>query len=139
MALPVLLPTAALQETFAGVTYHIEGELVPVLHLELNAVPIYFEHHILLCVVEGSCRTHRPEIVQGRIQADVRMRMYSTFWENSCTRSASENPSSFRKQSFMSIQRWYISHRKPVGGPGYPRSRSASRDLHFVLLVRKSL
>jgi uncharacterized protein (AIM24 family) len=48
MAVPVLLPTAALQESFAGVTYHIEGELVPVLHLELDAVPVYFEHHILL-------------------------------------------------------------------------------------------
>ena len=33
---------------FAGVTYHVEGELVPVLHLELSAMPVYFEHHILL-------------------------------------------------------------------------------------------
>jgi uncharacterized protein (AIM24 family) len=48
MAVPVLLPTAALQETFAGVTYHVEGELVPVLHLELDELPVYFEHHILL-------------------------------------------------------------------------------------------
>jgi uncharacterized protein (AIM24 family) len=48
MAVPTLLPTAASQETFAGVTYHIDGELVPVLHLELDEVPIYFEHHILL-------------------------------------------------------------------------------------------
>ena len=37
-----------MEETFAGVTYHIEGELVPALHIELSEVPIYFEHHILL-------------------------------------------------------------------------------------------
>ncbi len=48
MAVPVQLPTAARDESFAGLTYHIEGELVPVLHLELNGVPVYFEHHILL-------------------------------------------------------------------------------------------
>jgi uncharacterized protein (AIM24 family) len=42
------MPTAARDETYAGVTYHLEGELVPVLHLELGAVPVYFEHHILL-------------------------------------------------------------------------------------------
>jgi uncharacterized protein (AIM24 family) len=48
MAVPVLLPTAAIDESFAGVTYHIEGELVPVLHLQLDQVPVYFEHHILL-------------------------------------------------------------------------------------------
>jgi uncharacterized protein (AIM24 family) len=48
MALPVQLPSAAKDETFGGVTYHIEGELVPVLHVVLTAVPIYFEHHILL-------------------------------------------------------------------------------------------
>ena len=48
MAVPTLLPTAARDETFGGVTYHIEGELVPVLHLELGTLPVYFEHHILL-------------------------------------------------------------------------------------------
>jgi uncharacterized protein (AIM24 family) len=48
MAVPVLLPTAAIQETFAGLTYHVEGELVPVLYLELGTGPVYFEHHILL-------------------------------------------------------------------------------------------
>ena len=36
MPIPVLRPTAARAETFAGVTYHIEGELVPVLHVELS-------------------------------------------------------------------------------------------------------
>ncbi|HET9284614.1 MAG TPA: AIM24 family protein [Candidatus Angelobacter sp.] len=48
MAVPVLRPTNACDETFGGVTYHIQGELVPVLHIELGAVPVFFEHHILL-------------------------------------------------------------------------------------------
>jgi uncharacterized protein (AIM24 family) len=48
LPIPVLRPTAARDEKFAGVTYHVEGELVPVLHLELSSVPVYFEHHILL-------------------------------------------------------------------------------------------
>ncbi len=34
MVVPVRLPTAAREETYGGVTYHIEGELVPVLHIE---------------------------------------------------------------------------------------------------------
>jgi uncharacterized protein (AIM24 family) len=45
---PVLKPTIARNETFAGVTYHIEGDLVPVLRLELDNIPVYFEHYILL-------------------------------------------------------------------------------------------
>jgi uncharacterized protein (AIM24 family) len=45
---PRLLPTRAVAETFGGVTYRIEGELVPVLAVELSTTPIYFEHHILL-------------------------------------------------------------------------------------------
>lgn len=48
MAVPVLLPTAARDESFGGVTYHIQGELVPALSIELSAVPVYFEHHVLL-------------------------------------------------------------------------------------------
>ena len=48
MAVPILLPTAAQNETFGGVTYHIQGELVPALHLELSTTGVYFEHHILL-------------------------------------------------------------------------------------------
>lgn len=44
----MLLTTQAQDETFGGVTYHIQGELVPVLHVELSALPVYFEHHILL-------------------------------------------------------------------------------------------
>ena len=45
---PVLKTTTAQAETFAGVTYHVDGELVPVLTVELSGIPVYFEHHILL-------------------------------------------------------------------------------------------
>jgi len=48
VAVPTLLTTQAQDETFGGVTYHVQGELVPVLHVELSALPVYFEHHILL-------------------------------------------------------------------------------------------
>ncbi|MBY0522412.1 MAG: AIM24 family protein [Gemmataceae bacterium] len=48
MPVPVLMPTAERDAKFGGVTYHIEGELVPVLHVELGATAIYFEHYILL-------------------------------------------------------------------------------------------
>ena len=46
---PRLLPTSAQGETFAGLTYHLDGELVPVLTVELTpGHSVYFEHHILL-------------------------------------------------------------------------------------------
>jgi uncharacterized protein (AIM24 family) len=45
---PALKTTSAQAESFAGVTYHLDGELVPVLTVELGSVPIYFEHHVLL-------------------------------------------------------------------------------------------
>jgi len=48
MPVPTLLGTQARDESFGGVTYHIEGELVPALHVEVSAIPVYFEHHILL-------------------------------------------------------------------------------------------
>ena len=49
MERPVLLPTTATNETFAGVTYHLDGELVPALTVELRQrQKIFFEHHILL-------------------------------------------------------------------------------------------
>jgi hypothetical protein len=34
MAVPVQLTTNVQNETFGGVTYHIEGELAPALHLD---------------------------------------------------------------------------------------------------------
>ena len=49
MERPVLLPTSARSENFAGLVYHLEGELVPALTVELTqGQKIYFEHHILL-------------------------------------------------------------------------------------------
>jgi uncharacterized protein (AIM24 family) len=39
MSVPVLLPTTKRDESYAGLTYHIEGELVPALHLELGQGP----------------------------------------------------------------------------------------------------
>lgn len=46
---PALLPTSAQAETFAGVTYHLDGELVPVLTVDVAPNShVYFEHHILL-------------------------------------------------------------------------------------------
>jgi uncharacterized protein (AIM24 family) len=49
MSRPKLLATTAQDETFAGVTYHLDGELVPTLTVELTpGRSVYFEHHILL-------------------------------------------------------------------------------------------
>ncbi len=48
MSVPVLKNTNVRNESFAGVTYHIQGELVPVLQIELSQMPIFFEHHVLL-------------------------------------------------------------------------------------------
>jgi uncharacterized protein (AIM24 family) len=46
---PMLKATSADAETFAGVTYHLDGELVPVLTVEITPdQPVYFEHHIML-------------------------------------------------------------------------------------------
>ena len=46
---PRILPTRAADETFSGVTYHLDGELVPALTIELSpATSVYFEHHVLL-------------------------------------------------------------------------------------------
>jgi len=54
MDAPVLLPTTARNETFAGITYHIDGELVPVLTVDLVVGhSVYFEHHILLWKTTG--------------------------------------------------------------------------------------
>jgi uncharacterized protein (AIM24 family) len=47
-SLPTLMPTKADGETYGGVTYHIDGELVPVLSVDVTRMPVYFEHHILL-------------------------------------------------------------------------------------------
>ena len=46
--LPRLMPSKVSAESFGGVTYHIDGELVPVLSIDVTGMPVYFEHHILL-------------------------------------------------------------------------------------------
>jgi uncharacterized protein (AIM24 family) len=48
MQLPAPIPTAVHDESFAGVTYHIRGELVPELQVEVGAAAVMFEHHTLL-------------------------------------------------------------------------------------------
>jgi hypothetical protein len=46
---PQILPTQIAEGTAPGLTYRLEGELVPVLHMSLDGqVAIYFEHHVLL-------------------------------------------------------------------------------------------
>lgn len=48
-AAPQILPTSVQEGQAPGVTYRLEGELVPVLHMKLDgSVPVYFEHHALL-------------------------------------------------------------------------------------------
>lgn len=49
MSSPTILPTQISDGVAPGVKYRLEGELVPVLHMELDgAMPVYFEHHVLL-------------------------------------------------------------------------------------------
>ena len=48
MAIPTLCKSTIINESYAGVTYHLEGELVPVLHVELGKTGVFFEHHVLL-------------------------------------------------------------------------------------------
>ncbi len=48
MNLPQPIPTQVHDETFAGVTYHIRGELVPELQIEITDRQVMFEHHVLL-------------------------------------------------------------------------------------------
>ena len=48
MNLPEPIKTNITDESFAGVTYHIRGALVPELQLELSRQDVMFEHHTLL-------------------------------------------------------------------------------------------
>ncbi|HEV3312757.1 MAG TPA: AIM24 family protein [Chloroflexota bacterium] len=49
MQIPQILTTTAEDETYAGVTYHIRGELVPELAVQLDGgQTIFFEHHVAL-------------------------------------------------------------------------------------------
>jgi len=48
MHIPQPVPTAISDESFAGVNYHIRGELVPELQIEISSQQVIFEHHVLL-------------------------------------------------------------------------------------------
>jgi len=48
MHIPEPIATDIRDETFAGVTYHIRGQLVPELQVELSQVGVMHEHHVLL-------------------------------------------------------------------------------------------
>lgn len=45
---PVLKKGLVREESFAGIAYHIAGDIVPVLEVVLETTPVFFEHHILL-------------------------------------------------------------------------------------------
>ena len=46
---PQILPTQISEASAPGVSYRLEGELVPALHMALDGqVRVYFEHHVLL-------------------------------------------------------------------------------------------
>lgn len=78
MSAPVLVPTQAQPETFGGVTYHIDGELVPVLAVDVNLMSVYFRAS--RSALEASGREHRHPAdcrsvqAEGRRNADLRDR-----------------------------------------------------------------
>jgi uncharacterized protein (AIM24 family) len=48
MHIPVLIPTKIEHQNHGSLSYHIIGELVPMLQLDLGSEKVYFEHHVLL-------------------------------------------------------------------------------------------
>ncbi|HUB73413.1 MAG TPA: AIM24 family protein [Solirubrobacteraceae bacterium] len=48
MHLPEPIQASVQDECFAGVTYHVRGELVPELQVEVSGQAVMFEHHVLL-------------------------------------------------------------------------------------------
>lgn len=61
MERPRLVPTSSEKEKFAGYAYHLDGELVPALTVELlEGQSVYFEHHILLWKNPGIAIRVRP-------------------------------------------------------------------------------
>jgi uncharacterized protein (AIM24 family) len=48
MQLPEPIATTIRDESFAGVTYHVRGELVPELQVQVGGASVMFEHHVLL-------------------------------------------------------------------------------------------
>lgn len=61
MEAPRLLPTATTGGSIRDITYRVEGELVPVLHLVLGgSTSVFFEHHIVLWKTPQLNITLRP-------------------------------------------------------------------------------
>lgn len=48
MHIPEPIRTDIRDETFAGVTYHVRGQLVPELQIDLGSAGVMHEHHVLL-------------------------------------------------------------------------------------------
>lgn len=48
MQRPILKSTTITNESYAGLTYHIEGSLTPVLTIEMGQQSVFFEHHVML-------------------------------------------------------------------------------------------
>jgi uncharacterized protein (AIM24 family) len=48
MHLPEQIQSQIHDESFAGTTYHVRGELVPELQIEISGQAVMFEHHVLL-------------------------------------------------------------------------------------------
>jgi len=69
MNLPEPIKTTITDETFAGVTYHIRGGLVPELQLELSSQSVMFEHHTLLWKESATKIELRP--LKGGIQRKI--------------------------------------------------------------------
>ncbi len=55
-SLPTLVPTRAAAETFGGVTYHIDGELVSAPSVDATNLPACFDHQILVNRFTGPAR-----------------------------------------------------------------------------------
>ena len=74
MHIPEPIPTDVHDETFAGVTYHIRGQLVPELQIELSSGPVMFEHHVLLWK-EPAVKIELRKLPGGRQAQDRRPRL----------------------------------------------------------------
>jgi hypothetical protein len=48
MMIPEQISSQVHDETWAGITYHIRGELVPELQVDVSDASVFFEHHTLL-------------------------------------------------------------------------------------------
>ena len=70
MHMPEQIPPTARDESFAGVSYHVRGELVPQLQIEVGEQQVMFEHHVLLW--KDDAARDRAAQAPGRHQAQDR-------------------------------------------------------------------